>query len=148
MDAFDGVDRVLDELRDMINEHGWAVRNVMSADPAECLSYTVGLTAHGHPEVVMTGLPPEVGHAFLNIAGEIVVREGGTLTAGTRSFDFAEGPGMPVIAVEDTSGLTAVEQVYGRISAVQVIWSDSRGNFPWDVGYANPPGSQPLLGSL
>ena len=62
----------MDDLRDKINTYGWAVRNVSDADPARCLSYTIGLTAHSHLEVVMTGLPPEVGTAFLNIVGRIV----------------------------------------------------------------------------
>ena len=137
----------LDALRLMIDDHGWAVRNVVSADPALCLSYTVGLTAIGHPEVVMTGLPSKIGHAFLNIAGGIVIREGGTLAAGSWSTEFADGPPLPIIAVEDTSALTAVQEIYGRVSAVQVIWTDSRGQFPWDEDYANPPGSQPVLGS-
>lgn len=96
----------------------------------------------------MTGLHPAVAHAFLNIAGEIVVRDGGRLAAGARSADFADGPPMPVIAVEDVSSLTAVQQIYGTVDAVQVIWSDSSGRFPWHQEYANPLGSQPLLGSL
>jgi len=132
----------------MIDRHGWAIRNVASSDPAECLSYTVGLTARGHPEVVMTGLPPDVGTAFLNIAGEIVVREAGRLEAGTSTAEFADGPPMPVIAVEDVSGLTAVEDLYGNVEAIQIIWSDSQGRFPWDEAYSNPPGSQPLPGSI
>lgn len=136
----------LDELRSLIAAHGWAVRNVSDADPAKCLSYTVGLTASGHPEVVMTGLPPEVGTAFLNIVGEIVVREGERFTAGEPTTELADGPAMPVIEVLDTSGLTAVEAIYGGVSALQIVWTDSRGYLPWEPAYANPPGSQPLLG--
>ena len=136
----------LDELRNLIATYGWAVRNVTDADPAKCMSYTVGLTAHGHAEVVMTGLPPEVGTAFLNIVGEIVVREGGRFTAGEPTTELADGPAMPVIEVLHTSGLTAVEAIYGGVSALQIVWTDSRGHLPWDTAYANPPGSQPLLG--
>jgi hypothetical protein len=137
----------LDELQDLVATYGWAVRNVTDADPAKCLSYTVGLTGHGHPEVVMTGLPPEVGTAFLNIVGEVVVREGGHFIAGEATTELANGPAMPVIEVLDTSGLTAVEAIYGNVSALQIVWTDSRGHLPWDASYANPPGSQPLLGS-
>ncbi|MDO9455980.1 DUF4262 domain-containing protein [Nocardioides sp.] len=135
----------LDDLRAKIDGFGWAVRNVASADPAECLSYTVGLTAHGHPEVVMTGLPPEVGQAFLNIVGEIVVCERGRFTAGEPTSE-ADGPAMPVIQVDDSSGLTAVEALYGGVSALQIVWTDSAGRLTWDAGYNNPPGSQPLSG--
>ena len=138
----------VDDLRAKIDAFGWAVRNVSDADPAKCLSYTVGLTAHGHPEAVMTGLPPEVGTAFLNIVGEIVVREGGQFVAGEATSELSDGPAMPVIAVSDTSGLTAVDAIYGDVRAIQIVWTDSRGHLPWEPGYANPPGSQQLLGSV
>jgi hypothetical protein len=44
--------------------------------------------------------------------------------------------------------LVAVRQVYGTFSAVQMVWPDSAGRFPWDAGYTNPPDAQPLLGPL
>lgn len=136
----------LDDLRAKIDTYGWAVRNVSDSDPAKCLSYTIGLTAHAHPEVVMTGLPPEVGTAFLNIVGEIVVREGGRFTAGEATTELADGPAMPVLAVLDKTDLTAVDAIYGDVPALQIVWTDSAGRLPWEPGYANPPGSQRLLG--
>ena len=136
----------IEELQELIARHGWAVRHVVDADPARCFSYTVGLTAHLHPEIVMTGLPPQVAHTFLNIAGRVVVREHGHFAAGEHTGALADGREFPVIAVSDTSGLTAVAQLYGDVRAVQVVWADSRGNLPWEPAYANPPGSQPLLG--
>jgi hypothetical protein len=138
----------IDDLRAKIETFGWAVRNVADSDPAKCVSYTVGLTNHAHPEVVMTGLPPEVGTAFLNIVGEIVVQEGGRFAPGEATTELADGPPMPVLDVQDRSSLTAVSTLYGDVPALQVVWFDSQGRFPWDEGYANPPGSQPLLGSL
>lgn len=136
----------MDELRALIETHGWAVRNVSNADAAKCVSYTVGLTAHGHPEVVMTGLPSDAGTAFLNIVGDIVVHEGGRFTAGEPTTELADGPAMPVIEVTDTSDLTAAEAIYGDVAALQIVWTDSQGHLPWDEGYANAPGSQRLLG--
>ncbi len=136
----------MDELRGMIAVHGWAVRNVSDADASKCLSYTVGLSAHEHPEVVMTGLPPDVATAFLNIVGEIVVREHGQFTAGQATTELADGPAMPVLQVTDKTDLTAVEAIYGDVPVLQIVWTDSASRFPWDAGYANPPGSQRLLG--
>jgi len=130
----------------MVDTYGWAVRSVTDADAAECLSYTVGLTSHGHPEVVMTGLPPDVGTAFLNIVGEIVVREGGQFQAGEPTTKLADGPAMPVLEVLDKTHLTAVAAIYGDVSALQIVWTDSKGRLPWEPDYANPPGSQRLLG--
>ena len=138
----------LDDLRAKIDTYGWAVRNVSDADPAKCLSYTVGLTAQEHPEVVMTGLPPEAGTAFLNIVGDLVVREGRRFSAGEATTDLADGPAMPVIEVVDKTDLTAVDAIYGDVPALQIVWTDSGGRLPWEPGYANPAGSQRLLGPL
>ena len=136
----------LEELRHLIAEHGWAVRHVVGPDPGRTFSYTVGLTGYLHPEVVMTGLPPDVAHAFLNVAGRVVVREHGHFAPGEETTALADGRAFQVVAVTDTSGLTAVAELYGDVRAVQVVWTDSRGHLPWEDGYANPPGSQPLLG--
>ena len=94
----------------------------------------------------MTGLPPSVGTAFLNIVGDIVVREHGQFRAGEVTRELAEGPPMPVLEIVDKSDLTAVAAIYGDVPALQIVWTDSRGNLPWDSDYANPPGSQQLLG--
>lgn len=139
------VDRV-EWLRGTIAEHGWAVQCVSDEDPSLQLAYTVGLTAHGHPEIVMTGLPCDVSGAFLNHAGRIIVQEGGHFVAGDHTNALADGPPLPVIAVEDTTSLVGVELVYGTISAVQIIWTDSQGNLPWEPGWVNPPEAQRLLG--
>jgi hypothetical protein len=136
----------IDDLRQKIEQYGWAVRCVQEADPARCVAYTIGLTLHGHPEVAMTGLPADVAKAFLNIVGEVVVREGGRFTVGVPTADLADGPPMPVIEVSDKSDLTAVAELYGQAAVLQIVWPDSRGHLPWEEGYSNPPGSQPLLG--
>ncbi|MBP6996153.1 MAG: DUF4262 domain-containing protein [Phycicoccus sp.] len=36
---------------------------------------------------------------------------------------------------------------HSSVQAAQVVWTDSAGHLPWEPGYANPPGSQLLLGS-
>lgn len=145
--GYDAAMNLINDLRAKIEKHGWAVRHVVDEDESLCLSYTVGLTAHGHPEVVMTGLPPEVGQAFLNLVGEVVVHDGGRLEAGTLTDELTDGPPLPVIAVTDKTDLTAIESIYGDVPVHQVVWTDSAGHLPWDAEFANPPGSQPLLGS-
>ncbi len=69
------------------------------------MSYTVGLTAHGHPEVAMTGLPPDVGTAFLNVVGEVDVREHREFRAGEATTELADGAPMQVLGVVDKSDL-------------------------------------------
>jgi hypothetical protein len=146
----DASDPVLAELLELIRRHGWAVRHVgAGSEPGQAaFSYTVGLTAMGHPEVVVTGLPFNHAQTFLNYIGADI-RDGKQFLAGMLTEDLTE-PGTPVafLGVDDSSGLTAVEQVYGRVDAVQMVWPDSDGHLPWAAGYKNPPNAQPLLGPL
>ncbi len=94
----------------------------------------------------MTGLSPEVGTTFLNIVGKIVVREGGRFAAGDVTTELAEGPAMPVLEVTDKSDLTAVHLRRGSGAPDRV--EGLGGQAALGAGYANPPGSQQLLGPL
>lgn len=143
-------DPVFDDLLRLIDQFGWAVRNVGAgaAKGEAAFSYTVGLTAMGHPEVVVTGLPFNVAHTFLNDIGQ-EVRDGQEFPSGLVT-DGLTAPDAPVvfIRVDDDRGLTAVARVYGRVEAVQMVWPDSSGRLPWVDGYRNPPDAQPLLGPV
>lgn len=110
-------------------------------------SYTVGLTAFDHPEVVVTGMPFEAAKAFLNLVGE-GVRTGANYTPGTRDSSLTDHGDVSFIAVGDTPGLYAVQQVYGEVRAVQLVWPDSAGAYPWEPGFRNSPEAQPLLGPI
>jgi hypothetical protein len=148
--AEDAHARVFAELLGLIDEYGWAVRSVMSGASAEEVefTYTIGLTALGHPEVIILGMSEKSAHEFLNMIGDEVWR-GARYEHGTVTGDFTDGDAVVVfIRAEDTHRLTAVEQVFGRVDALQMIWPDSTGRLPWQDGYRNPPEAQPLLGPL
>lgn len=140
--------RVLQDLLRIVDEHGWAVRQVGAGPTAAEVQFscTVGLTALGHPEVVALGLPPEVAALFLNMIGDDV-RAGRRFEHGAVTAELTDGVSPVVfLRVVDTGRLTAVEEVCGRIDAVQVVWPDSTGRLPWQEGHRNPPTTQPLLG--
>ncbi|WP_281452005.1 DUF4262 domain-containing protein [Paenarthrobacter nitroguajacolicus] len=143
----DSNDPVFNQLLSLIEEHGWAVRHVCASDePA--FSYTVGLTAMKHPEIVMEGLPFEVAQAFLNLMGE-EVKAGRRFSPGSITTDHTEPPApIAFIASENIAGLTAVADVYGKVEALQAIWSDSTGRLPWEPSYRNAADTQPLLGPV
>lgn len=69
----------------------------------------------------MTGLPPEVGTAFLNIVGEVVVKEAGRFAAGEVTTELADGPPMQVLEVIDKTHLTAVSAIYGDVPVLQIV---------------------------
>ena len=86
----DSNDPVFNQLLSLIEEHGWAVRHVGAGDEA-AFSYTVGLTALKHPEIVMEGLPFEVAQAFLNLMSE-EVKSGKRFSPGSITTDLTEPP--------------------------------------------------------
>ncbi|MFC6705436.1 DUF4262 domain-containing protein [Flexivirga alba] len=144
----DHPDRVFRDLLDLIDRYGWAVRHVGAGDGRPAFSYTVGLTASDHAELVMVGMPPEPAQAFLNLAGH-EVRAGRTFQHGEITDALTDGAGIGVITVVATEELTAVAQVYGEpVQALQLIWPNSKGWFPWEPGYNNAPEAQPFLGPL
>ena len=143
----DRTDAVFNRLLSLIEEHGCAVRHVGAADEA-AFSYTVGLTAFEHPKIVMEGLPFEVAQAFLNLMGE-EVKAGKRFIPGSITTDLTEPPApIAFISVENITGLTAVAEVYGKVEALQAIWSDSTGRLPWESSYRNAADVQPLLGPV
>ncbi len=140
-------DPVYDEMLSYIDQYGWAVRHVGAGKEAN-FSYTIGLTAMGHPEIVMEGLPFDVAQVFLNLIGG-EVKDGTRFSAGNITREFTEPPApIAFISVVDTTKLTAAKQVFGKVEALQAIWCDSTGRLPWEPGYRNPADAQPLLGPV
>ena len=56
----------LDHIRELIACHGWAVQGVERERVRPPWAYTVGLTSHGKPELVVTGLPLSRATLLLN----------------------------------------------------------------------------------
>jgi len=85
------------ELVELIDRHGWAVRHVGAGDqPGEAaFSYTVGLTAFGHPEMVVVGMPFEHSQGFLNLVGSLV-KDGRTFHHGTTTDELTDNPHVAV----------------------------------------------------
>jgi uncharacterized protein DUF4262 len=138
--------QVLRDLRRVIDRFGWAVLHGGGSPGDPRYSHTAGLTAFGHPEVIVVGLPFEAGEKYLNLVGE-AVRAGARFTAGaaTTTLTDADSP-VVFLSVEDTGRLATVEPLYGSVEVLQLVWPDSTGKLPWEEGHRNPPHAQPLLG--
>jgi hypothetical protein len=138
---------VLADLRRVIDRFGWAVLHGGGGAPGDPrYSYTAGLTALGHREVIVVGLPFEAGEKYLNLVGE-AVRAGARFSPGaaTTVLTDADSP-VVFLQVEDTARLSVVEGLYGSVDALQLVWPDSTGKLPWEEGHRNPSTAQPLLG--
>ena len=161
--------RVLADIRRRIDEYGWAVQAIgdQCSVPGCCASrrgpeeadfgYTVGLTRfHGHPELIVTGVPQIDTPRPLNALGERV-RSGQRLTAGELVSDvLACSCRVALVEVdprESMRHLVYANLLYRNagappVPALQVVWPDDGGRFPWQPGYLLAGWVQPVLGPV
>jgi hypothetical protein len=141
-------EQVRRDLQRVIDRFGWAVLHGGGNPGDPRYSTTVGLTAFGHPEVIVLGLPFEAGEKYLNLVGE-AVRGGARFTPGVTTTALTDETSPVVfLQVDDDPRTSVAEQFHGSIEVLQLVWPDSTGKLPWEEGHRNPPGSQPLLGPL
>lgn len=128
---------------DVIHKHGFAVQHVMAGqDPTidPSLSYTVGLSSKGLPELITIGLYQEAAHEFLNTIANRMVD--GVLKAddGTIVIEVANLP----LCLKSVDLATAGEYAFGScrfagehgypLSFLQVVFPDAKGIFSWQAG--------------
>jgi hypothetical protein len=137
----------LNFVRERMSQHGWAVQGVQGDRHYAPWAYTVGLTAFGKPELAVTGtsqarasdllhsVAPHLLHADAPQPGERVRLTGGPLI---EIVQVAE-PAVHLV--------TAVELFGHRVRALQLVYADDRGHWPWDAGFRGGRGGQPVLGA-
>ncbi|MEV0810952.1 DUF4262 domain-containing protein [Micromonospora sp. NPDC050200] len=139
---------------EMIDRVGWSVTLVhpSDGDPDHEVpfAYTVGLTAHDRPELLIAGLDPATSQALLNdLAGRVYDRAE-RFGHGQRVSDLIAGYDAVIVdgAAVDALHPGAAFARYGdeRVRLQQVVWPDQRGRFPWDDDYAYSPDVQPVIG--
>ncbi|RWA17393.1 hypothetical protein MBRU_07125 [Mycolicibacterium brumae DSM 44177] len=115
-------------------------------DPRHAFAYTVGLHARGLAELVVTGVTAERAVMLLNGIADYCVKrvqpkpgETMTLPGGIAEFVQVRRP--------DVHLLNAI-RIYGpEVCALQVVWADRRGHWPWCPDFDGGRGSQPVLGA-
>jgi Domain of unknown function (DUF4262) len=142
-----------------IRGHGWAVTAVSDecdCDSAECIppdcsfAYTTGLGLHSLPELAVYGLDATTSGHVLNELGDLlhgydwcgIVDE--SVELPLRSLD------VPIRLIEliDKQDLIITNALFPNSPALQVVWPDDHGTFPWDEGYALQPNHQQIKGML
>jgi hypothetical protein len=138
------IDDYLDLLREKIGAHGWAVQYV--EDDRRPFAYTVGLHARGLPELLVTGLDPRQSLWLLNsFARRALI--GGTPSAGNQVW-LPAGTRVEVVEVDnpDAHLCMAADIAGSEIEAVQLVWADGRGRWPWGPGFDDGRRPQPVFG--
>ncbi|MFJ7287444.1 DUF4262 domain-containing protein [Curtobacterium sp. NPDC098951] len=133
-------------MRAIVNEYGWGIQHVLPDVQGEVasFSYTVGLTTRGWGELIITGLPPEVAGQFIRNAVD-EQQENGPFQAGDQTEELTESGSILFTQAADVRGMTMTAAIVGSFTAMQMVWPDSQGRFPWDPDYRNPTAAQPLV---
>lgn len=137
------IDDVLRRQSEIIDRVGWAVTAVLptAADPTGGgpFAYTVGLTAHGYPELIIAGLHPATAQALLNDLASRVYDRAERFTHGQHVDDLLAGYPAVIVNGPPTAQLWPGAAIgrYGsdRVRLQQIIWPDPHGRFPWQDGY-------------
>jgi hypothetical protein len=137
----------LDHLRGILDEQCWVVIYVQRETYRPSYSYTVGLTDHGKPEIVVTGLPRQRAADLLDgVAAHLVHADP---PAPGERVPLTDGPLIEIVQVAEPSAHlnVAVALCGPQLSALQLVYADDRGHWPWDRGFRGGRGGQPVLGA-
>ena len=133
-------------MRQLISTFGWAVQGVERDGNRPPWAYTVGLTPHRRPELVVTGMGLARATQVLNgVAAHLLHAQ--APEPGTQA-ELRGGPLVEVVRVATPwAHLNMAVEFYGqRIRGLQLVHADQRGRWPWDEGYQGVRGGQPVLG--
>ncbi|WP_067688625.1 DUF4262 domain-containing protein [Actinoplanes awajinensis] len=141
------------EQTEIIQQYGWAVVHVLPSDEdpegTVPFAYTVGLTADGRPELLIAGLPPDLGHQLLNELAGRVHEEHARFRHGRRVSDLIVEQDVTILTGTPTEELWpgAALARYGRSTSLlqQIVWPDPGNRFPWQEGYDTADYPQPLI---
>ena len=144
-------DRYLD---DLIARFGWAITAVAPDRARAPLAYTIGLTRFDVPELVVTGLRADRASILLNqLAHHCHHSEVELLPGEQFELTGRECPPMPAYSIEvaavprpDAHLFDAARRYGPRVRALQLVWADDRGRWPWERGHRGGRGGQPVLG--
>jgi hypothetical protein len=134
----------LDELRATIGTHGWVVQGV--EDDRRPYAYTIGLHDRGLPELLVTGLSQEEAAGLLNdVAGAAV---GGRIFKPGTHIAVGAGPLLEIVEVDHPDAHLNFAVALGgpHLRALQLVWADGRGRWPWAAGWGHGGQHQPVLG--
>jgi uncharacterized protein DUF4262 len=137
-----------------IAKYGWMVLAVAPTEdePIDPFAYTVGLyRTYDVPELIVTGMNYENSHAVL---GGVVERiERGQLFKARHYSKLLKGPERDYDAeFREVSRANREEMMkaanrwnaWEPYPALQLVWPDPKGVFPWEDGY-DPRFIQPVL---
>jgi len=136
--------KVLD-LRDRLTRERFVVQSVEGSRAAPEFTYSVGLTAHGLPELIVAAMRPLDGACLVMACGDHLLDESLVLPGEALTWGPVVLEAVEVARPQDH--LLLAEAVFGpAVRALQLAWADDRGRWPWQPGHRARRAGQPLLG--
>ena len=125
----------------IIERNGVMVQAVGGEGPRAPFAYTVGLTAQGRAELLVTGLAATAAATLLNrVAARPDLKPGDVFDLDGRDVEVVHIP-------HPEAHLFVAHDLYGdQLGALQLVWQDERGHFPWCSSHRGGRGGQPVLG--
>jgi hypothetical protein len=138
--------KVLDD----VEHHGCHVVSVLEEGNLPPFAYTIGLFRNfNHAEVLVYGLPRERAHALLNNARDDV-RAGQRFAVGQTYADLLKGydctfRAIPLSQYREHLGWAIWFYDGPEFPALQLVWPDREGRWPWQDGVTSGFRSQQLV---
>lgn len=131
----DGRDAFLADIEARIQVHGFVVIATATETAKGDLSmaYTIGLSDEGLPELILFGIPQRSAHVLLNEAANMLRQ--GKLPVDVPLTELASMPTyMREVTPEAAAPyiIQANERAGRTLPALQLVWPDPAGRFPWD----------------
>ena len=136
-----------------VEELGWHVIKVAEDAAGPGFAFTIGLTHNfGHPELIVFGLPPDVMHQILNLAGDNIRACAEKFESGMKTTELLEGYPccfieFPKSSYHEFLGYAIWFYKGEEFDVLQCVWPDKAGRFPWEAGVLDEfKKSQPVPG--
>lgn len=136
-------DDYFDLLREKMRKNGWAIQYVEDRIP---FAYTIGLFDCGLPELLVTGVSPPRAMRLLDAAAREAMR-GLTFTPGEH-ITLGTGPLIEIVEVDHPDAHMGWAVAFGgpETRAMQLVWADGHGRWPWAPDFCDGRTRQPVLG--
>ena len=139
-----GFDAYVALIREKILARGWAVQCV--EDERRPFAYTIGLHERGWPELLVTGLAPQQAGWLLNTFAKRMLS--GLKPVAGEQVSLPAGARVELVRVDhpDAHMGIAIAIEGPDVAAVQLVWADDRGRWPWAPNFDDGRRPQPVLG--
>lgn len=134
----------IDGLREVVRDHLWAVKCV--EDARRPYAYTLGLHQQGLPELLATGVTTERALALFDYFAPEVIRNGVPAPGDRIRWEFNAMFEAVEVEHPDAHMDLAVKLFGAGLRAIQLVWTDAFGRWPWDAAFDFDGMRQPVLG--